>query len=81
MSEWIRGYDAWKMSGPYDDACHLCDGHKKHDCMNCGGDGEVVDGIECPVCEGTGTVECECQEEPDEDYLYERERDRRMEDD
>jgi hypothetical protein len=73
----MRGYDEWKLSTPWDDACPHCQNHRKHDCMNCGGDGEVADGIECPECEGSGTVECECQEEPDTDYLYERERDRR----
>jgi RecJ-like exonuclease len=47
--------------------------------MNCGGDGEVADGVECPICEGTGEVECETCAEPDGDYAYEQYRDRQME--
>jgi RecJ-like exonuclease len=27
-------------------------------CQNCGGDGEVADGVDCPACNGTG--ECDC---------------------
>jgi RecJ-like exonuclease len=27
-------------------------------CQNCDGDGEVADGIDCPLCDGTG--ECDC---------------------
>lgn len=75
----MRGYDAWKLASPADDLCPHCQGHKVLDCMNCGGDGEVADGIECPLCDGSGEIVCECQEEPDGDYLYERARDRRME--
>lgn len=75
----MKGYDDWKLASPYDDECPHCNNHGVRDCMICGGDGEVADGIECPECNGTGTVDCECQEEPDSDYLYERERDRRME--
>ena len=77
----IPGYDAWRLQGPDDDQCPECDGHKRHDCMNCGGDGEVADGVECPICEGTGEVECEtCSgDEPDGDYEYERRRDREYE--
>ncbi len=77
----MRGYDEWKLSTPYDDACPHCNDHKVHDCPNCGGDGEVADDIECPECEGTGEVECECQDEPDGDYLYELKRDREAEND
>ncbi len=49
--------------------------------MNCGGDGEVADGVECPYCDGSGVIECETciSEEPDDDYQYERRRDERME--
>ena len=76
----IKGYDEWKLATPYDDECLECQNTGEHACMNCGGDGEISDGIECPECEGSGVVECECQgEEPDGDYLYELERDRRME--
>jgi RecJ-like exonuclease len=27
-------------------------------CLNCGGDGEVANGLDCPLCEGSG--ECDC---------------------
>jgi len=67
----IPGYDAWRLQGPDDDQCPECGGHKKNDCWNCGGDGEVADGVECPFCEGTGEVECETCAEPDGDYAYE----------
>ena len=68
----MKGYDEWRLSTPWDDACPHCQGWKEHDCPECDGDDP-----ECPECGGNGTVECECQEEPDADYLYERERDRR----
>ena len=76
----IKGYDAWKLQGPPEPSCDLCNDTGWLDCMNCGGDGEVDDcGTDCPVCEGSGRVECENHDEPDCDYLYERERDRRAE--
>ncbi len=77
----IPGYDEWKLRGPDDDLCPDCDGKGFADCMNCGGDGEVADGVECPACDGSGVIECEtCRsEEPDDDYQYERRRDERME--
>lgn len=75
----MSNYDDWIFHNPADDKCEECDGHKKHDCMNCGGDGEVSDGVDCPVCEGSGEVDCACTDEPDGDYLYEQARDRRIE--
>lgn len=72
----IRGYDAWKLQGPDGPSCDMCNDTRWLDCMNCGGDGEIDDGIDCPVCEGTGRVECENHDEPDGDYLYEQKRDR-----
>ena len=75
----MGNYDDWIFHNPADDKCELCDGHKKHDCMNCGGDGEIADGVDCPVCEGSGEVDCACADEPDGDYLYEKARDERME--
>lgn len=71
----IPGYDEWKLQGPDEDICEKCSGLRQHDCMNCGGDGEVSDGVDCPVCDGSGTVDCECSDEPDGDYEYERRRD------
>lgn len=74
----IKGYDEWKLQGPDDDHCPECGGSRKVDCMNCGGDGDAMDGVECPECEGEGTIPCEScgGEEPDGDYQYERKRDR-----
>ncbi len=73
----LPGYDDWKLQSPDDerDDCPICNGTGRADCMNCGGDGEVDDGIECPACEGVGWVECEQCDGPDSDYLYERARD------
>ena len=69
-------YDDWRLSGPHEDECDLCNGTGLMDCMACGGDGDVDDcGTECPACEGAGHIECECREEPDGDYEYERRRD------
>lgn len=82
--ETLPGYDAWKLRGPDDDRddCSLCNGTGKADSMNCGGDGEVDEGIECPACEGEGTVECtQCDyDEHDGDYEFERRRDAAWED-
>lgn len=73
----IPGYDAWIFHHPADDRCPDCDGWRNHDCMNCGGEGELADGVECPECEGTGTVDCEtCTGDPgDDDYAFDRYRD------
>lgn len=68
----IIGYDAWKLRTPGDDHCEDCGGFRTHDCTNCGGDGEIAEYVPCPVCEGSGTVECEtCGDGPDPDYARE----------
>ncbi len=62
----IKGYDEWKLQGPPEPSCEACGDTGQYDCMNCGGDGEVAEGIDCPACDGSGLVECDCREEPEE---------------
>jgi hypothetical protein len=56
-------YDAWRLSGPHDDACRDCGGGYLVDCPLCDGHG-------CETCDFTGETACPaCSgiwEEPEE---------------
>lgn len=70
-----RDYDAWRLSGPHDDACPDCDGSGMADCPDCSP-------WSCDECDGSGKIVCQTctTDEPDGDYEYERRRDAAWED-
>lgn len=62
MTALPASYDHWRLAGPHDDACPLCNGGYLVDCPDCDGHG-------CDECGDTGETACPscCAEEPDED--------------
>jgi hypothetical protein len=38
--------------------CSTCNGNEVIDCENCSGSGEIGDDVECPDCNGDGTLTC-----------------------